>query len=102
MPAKIFLVDLTTKSILTYYQRTDTICCLDAITFNPLSAELVASFTCDDNDSLRHEIIVLASMNRVVDTLSGHSLSVNFLLWNPTGTHIGKYELTTFSDFIKR
>lgn len=95
LPAKIVLLDLTTKATLAYFQRNDRKCTLDAFTFNPLSAELVASFTREDEEgTVRSEILVLASMNRIVDNLSAHSGSVSFILWNPTGTHIGKNKTT--------
>lgn len=72
-----------------YYERTDNKCCLDAITLNPLSAELLAAFTIDEESNIpRCEVLVLASMNRVVDHLSAHTNSVKFLLWSPDGSYL--------------
>lgn len=85
----ISIFDLSTKTVLAYYQRYDVKCSLDAMTINPLSAELVVSFTREDrNGSIGCEILVLGSMNRVVDNLSAHVNSVSYLLWDPNGTHI--------------
>lgn len=59
------------------------------MTVNPLSAELVAAFTREDQDgAVGCDILVMGSMNRVVDNLSAHINTVNFLLWSPNGTHI--------------
>lgn len=87
-PAKIMILDLKSKKIRTYYQRTDYKYWLHAIAINPLSAELIASFAREDGDG--SEVLVMASMNRIVDNLSAHTGAVNFILWNPTGTHVGE------------
>lgn len=89
MPAKIRLINVATKSVVAYYRRMDSRCRLDAITFNPLSAELVVSLSMvSDQMNVTSEILVLASMSRVVDTLSVHEKSVFFLMWNPDGTQL--------------
>lgn len=56
---------------------------------NPLSAELVASFSHNiKGETISCEIMVLASMDRVVDNLTAHSSCVHHLMWSPNGTHI--------------
>lgn len=104
MPGKISILELSTKTVLAFYQRHDKKCSIDAITVNPLSAELVVSVTREDDDgNLGCEILVLASMNRVVDNLTAHTRTVNFLLWNPNGTHIataGNDETLNIWDFF--
>lgn len=87
-PAAIYLLDLKTKSTISHYRRTDTQYSLCAMTINPLSAELVASFMHKNNESYKNYILVLASMNRIVDNLSAHENAVHFLLWDSTGTRI--------------
>lgn len=72
-----------------YYRRIDKNCRIDAITFNPLSAELVVSMAVVNDGTLENEILVMASMDRVVDRLSVHEKSVYFLMWDPIGTHLG-------------
>lgn len=98
-PAKIMVYDLTTKMVRAYYKRTDHKYWLHAIAINPLSAELVASFSLEHSED--SEILVMASMNRIVDNLSAHSSAVNFIMWNPTGTHIGKCTMTISHEMIK-
>lgn len=90
LPAKIRLINVTTKSVVAYYRRLDKRCRVDAITFNPLSAELVVSLSMigENNMQVKCEILVMASMSRVVDTLSMHEKSVYFLMWNPDGTQL--------------
>lgn len=89
-PAEIKVYDLMTKSKRAYYKRTDTEYYLHGLAMNPLSAELVASFSKNENGE-GSEILVMASMNRIIDNLSAHTKAVNFIMWNPTGTHIGEY-----------
>lgn len=90
IPAKIRLINLTSKTIEAYYRRSDKKCRIDSLSFNKLSAELVVSFSIlGDEGVVKNEILVMASMNRVVDTLSVHEKSVFFLMWNPDGTQLG-------------
>lgn len=84
-PAKIILIDLTTQAVNAYYAREDTEYNLNAIALNPLSAELVASFSMHDN---RSEILVMASMNRVSDNLLAHNNKVHCILWGPQGLNV--------------
>lgn len=87
-PVSICLFDVSTSNIISYYKRNDKRYALCAMTPNPLTAELVVSFVHKPNGKIRSDILVLASMNRVVDNLSAHQNSVFYLLWDPTGTHI--------------
>lgn len=85
MPAKIVLIDLTTQQVNAYYARMDKKYQLNAISLNPLSAELVASFS---NKEKKNEIVVMASMNRITDNLSVHNDSVYCILWSPQGFNV--------------
>lgn len=87
-PASIYLLDLRTKTTIAHYKRTDSQYTLCAMTMNPLSAELVVSFTCKKNGVIRNDILVMASMNRIVDNLSAHQGAVYFMMWDPTATRI--------------
>ncbi|XP_055323838.1 protein cortex isoform X1 [Sitodiplosis mosellana] len=87
-PASIHLLDLKTKTTIAHYRRTDLQYSLCAISMNPLSAELVASFSHQVNDVTHSDIMVLASMNRIVDNISAHQDSVYYILWDPTGTKV--------------
>lgn len=89
LPAKIRLISVATKSVVAYYRRNDGRCRIDAISFNPLSAELVVSLSMiGEHRQVTSEILVMSSMSRVVDTLSVHEKSVYFLLWDPDGTQL--------------
>lgn len=87
-PASIHLLDLKTKTTIAHYRRTDLRYSLCAISMNPLSAELVASFSNQVNGVTHSDILVLASMNRIVDNISAHQDSVYYILWDPTGTKV--------------
>lgn len=88
LPASIYLLDLKTKTTIAYYRRTDTQYRLCAIAINPLSAELVVSFSHQLNGTTHNDILVMASMNRIVDNISAHHDAVHYILWDPTGTKV--------------
>lgn len=71
-PASIYLLDLKTKTTIAHYQRNDSRYMLCAMSINPLSAELVASFKHAKNGCVVSDILVMASMNRIVDNISAH------------------------------
>lgn len=87
-PLEITLFDVSTKTKRATYRRMDRSYSLHAIALNPVTAELVASFARIGEE--HSEILVMASMNRIVDNISGHSGAVSFIMWNPNGTHIGE------------
>lgn len=55
-------------------------------------------FTAASEEGFSVEILVLASMNRVVDTLISHDNRVRFLLWNPDGTQLGNEKIYINDD----
>lgn len=87
-PAAIHLLDLKTKTTIAHYKRTDSQYTLCAMAINPLSAELVASFSHQLNNVTQSDILVMASMNRIVDNVSAHQGAVHYILWDPTGTKV--------------
>lgn len=87
-PAAIHLLDLKTKTTIAHYKRTDSQYTLCAMAINPLSAELVASFSHQLNNVTQSDILVMASMNRIVDNISAHQDAVYYILWDPTGTKV--------------
>lgn len=104
-PAAIKLMDVKTMSIVAYYHRTDLQYELCAMTINPLSAELVVSFVHKVNGADRSDILVMASMNRIVDNISSHQSAVHFLLWDKSGTRIasaGQDESMNIWNFFGR
>ncbi|XP_018571050.1 protein cortex-like [Anoplophora glabripennis] len=62
---------------------------IDCLTFNPLSAELVAShyiYGSDGNDY--HVLLVMKDLENVVDEVVFHEGRVPYLLWDATGTKL--------------
>ncbi|KAG4065287.1 hypothetical protein HA402_012729 [Bradysia odoriphaga] len=86
LPASIRLIDVRAHEMIAHYNRSDELCRIDAITFSPKSAELVVSVTIFDDAETSYEILVLASLDRVVDLLSIHDGCVKCLLWNADGS----------------
>lgn len=87
-PASIQLMDLKTMTIVASYRRNDMQYELCAMSMNQLSGELVVSFAHKVNGVERSDILVMASMNRIVDNISAHQGPVHFLLWDKSGTRI--------------
>lgn len=87
-PASIHLLDLKTKTTIAHYRRTDLQHMLCGMAINPLSAELIVSFSHRVNGATRSDILVIASMNRIVDNISAHRDAVHFILWDPAGTKV--------------
>lgn len=87
-PASIHLLDLKTKTTIAHYRRTDLQYTLCALSINRLSAEVLASFSHEVDHVTYSDILVLASMNRIVDNLSAHHDAVYFILWDPSGTKV--------------
>lgn len=85
--ASLYLINVPCKEIVSYYRRTDKHSHIHALSFNKVSGELIVSYTIRYNktDLDSHEILVLASMNRVVDVLMNHSSPVRCTMWGPKG-----------------
>lgn len=87
-PASIYLLDLKSKTTIAHYRRNDLQYKLCAMSINPLSAELVVSFSHQENGVTHSDILVMASMNRIVDNISAHKDDVHYILWDPSGTKV--------------
>lgn len=87
-PAAIHLLDLKTKTTIAHYRRTDMQYQLCALSISPLSAEVLASFSHEVDHVTHSDILVMASMNRIVDKLSAHHDAVYYILWDPSGTKV--------------
>ncbi|XP_030762796.1 protein cortex-like [Sitophilus oryzae] len=65
---------------------------LDCLTFNPLSAELLVSFYCEDADqdsSLGYNFLsIFSNIQTIVDEVKFHNARVPFALWDGTGTKL--------------
>lgn len=89
-PVSIHLLDLESKTTIAHYRRIDLQYTLCAMAINPVSAELVVSIAYQEltKGVIHSDILVLASMSRIVDNISGHPGAVHYIIWDPTGTKV--------------
>ncbi|KAH8329091.1 hypothetical protein KR074_003718, partial [Drosophila pseudoananassae] len=88
-PASIFIFNMTSRKFVASYRRKDDRIFIKAVTFSKITGELLVNIIRKDNNmNLVCEILVLASLNRVVDLLSHQSRGTLFLMWSPDGTNI--------------
>lgn len=90
MPASIVILHVPTKKIVAYYQRRDYNCLIDYISFSKVSGELVVSYSTKTQaqDSFKSGIIVLSSLDRIVDQLNIQCSHVRFMKWSPDGMQL--------------
>jgi cell division cycle 20, cofactor of APC complex len=108
----ISIFQVSSQKILSVYSRTGRNCFISALSFNKLTAELVVSYNYKRESSFfflslllfllcmqsltayyglsyytdkLNEILVLGSMDRVVDLLKSHEDIVYYMLWSPDG-----------------
>ncbi|XP_058118960.1 protein cortex-like [Anopheles coustani] len=101
-PVLISLHHVPSRQVVSYYRREEPDCIVTALSFNKVSGELVVCFTYADDDK-QPEIVVLASLDRVVDVLRNHEESIVHLLWSPDGKQlasIGHDETLTIWNFF--
>lgn len=87
------------------YRKIRFVGCVDTLLFNELSGELVVHWFYLDNDRLHSKIVVMASLDKVVDAVPiqpGHKI-LN-VLWNPDQTKLGKILVRTYvaCNFLPR
>lgn len=90
LPAKLSVIDVSTRKVIASYTKLLNIekVCITAISFNKLTAELLVSLWY--KVTKKSEILVLSSMDRVVDVLEAHDRMVFYLIWSPNGKILGK------------
>ncbi|XP_040169304.1 protein cortex isoform X1 [Anopheles arabiensis] len=101
-PILIALYHVPSRQVLSYYQRRESDCILTTLSFNKLSGELVVCYSFTDL-SKPPEILVLASMDRVVDVMRNHDDCIVHLLWSPDGKQlasVGYDETLTIWNFF--
>ncbi|XP_017069684.2 protein cortex [Drosophila eugracilis] len=98
-PATIFIFNIPRRQCMASYKRRDDRIIIKTITFSKITGELLVNIIrLDDSDFAMCEILVLASLNRVVDLLTHQDRGTLFLMWNPDGTSIATSGLDdTFS-----
>uniref|UniRef100_A0A182Q7U8 WD repeat-containing protein 55 homolog n=1 Tax=Anopheles farauti TaxID=69004 RepID=A0A182Q7U8_9DIPT len=101
-PITIALYHVQSCRVVSYYAREERDCIATTLSFNKISGELVVCFSFTDA-SKPPEILVLASMDRVVDVMSNHEDIITYLLWSPDGQQlasIGYDETLTIWNFF--
>lgn len=89
MPAAVTILHVPSKEVVGFYEREDNICSINALSFNRLSAELLVSYSIRDADGcFSSEILVMASLDRIVDVLRVKDDCVKFLLWSPNSMEL--------------
>ncbi|KAH8305396.1 hypothetical protein KR018_001767, partial [Drosophila ironensis] len=102
-PASIFLFNVSSRKFVASYRRKDKRIIIKTVTFNKITGELLVNIIRKENADLICEILVLASLNRVVDLISHQSRGTLFLMWSPDGTNLatgGMDETFSIWNFI--
>uniref|UniRef100_A0A182MXM3 Uncharacterized protein n=1 Tax=Anopheles dirus TaxID=7168 RepID=A0A182MXM3_9DIPT len=101
-PITIALYHVQSHRVVSYYARRERDCIATTLSFNKISGELVVCYSFTDA-SKPPEILVLASMDRVVDVMSNHEDVIAHLLWSPDGQQlasVGYDETLTIWNFF--
>ncbi|XP_035902179.1 protein cortex-like [Anopheles stephensi] len=98
----IALYHVPSRQVVSYYRRQDSDCIVTTLAFNKISGELVVCYSFTDVNK-PPEILVLASMDRVVDVMRNHDDVIVHLLWSPDGKQlasVGYDETLTIWNFF--
>ncbi|XP_052889330.1 protein cortex-like isoform X2 [Anopheles moucheti] len=101
-PIMIALYHVPSREVVSYYRRQDCDCIVTMLSFNKISGELVVCYSFTDTNK-QPEILVLASMDRVVDVMRNHDDAIVQLLWSPDGKQlasVGYDETLTIWNFF--
>ncbi|XP_061391211.1 protein cortex [Musca vetustissima] len=95
VPASIVLLHVPSKKIVAYYQQNGKKFAINSISFSKITGELLVSTSSQDgalcND---YKVLVMSSLDRIVDILRIPDGGARFLTWSPDGTRVA----TTGSD----
>ncbi|EDW77421.1 uncharacterized protein Dwil_GK18096 [Drosophila willistoni] len=87
-PASLVIVHVPRREIVASYKRKDDDIKIRAITFSKITGELLVNIIRNDKGQTRYEILVLASLNRVVDIVGFCDRGALYLMWSPDGTKL--------------
>lgn len=85
-PVTIALFHVPSRNVLAFHRRRNADCMITAVAFNKVSGELVVSFSYPNGKA--PDMLVLASMDRVVDVMVSHEDVVGHLFWSPDGRQL--------------
>uniref|UniRef100_A0A1Q3EVD3 Putative anaphase promoting complex cdc20 cdh1 and ama1 subunit n=1 Tax=Culex tarsalis TaxID=7177 RepID=A0A1Q3EVD3_CULTA len=100
-PVTIALFHVPSRNVLAFHRRRNADCMITAVSFNKVSGELVVSFSYPNGKA--PDMLVLASMDRVVDVMVSHEDVVGHLFWSPDGRQLasaGYDEALTIWNFF--
>ncbi|XP_030556729.1 protein cortex [Drosophila novamexicana] len=87
--SSIYIFHVPRREIVAYYQRGDEKILINSINFSKITGELLVNiYRRDENGCPCCEILVLASLNRVVDILTHQDRGALFMMWSPDGTKL--------------
>ncbi|KAH8279721.1 hypothetical protein KR054_003094 [Drosophila jambulina] len=88
-PACIFILNIPRRQFVASYKRRDDKITIETVSFSKITGELLVNVVRrDDENCLTCEILVLASLNRLVDLICNSERGTIFLMWNSDGTNI--------------
>ncbi|TMW47318.1 hypothetical protein DOY81_007598, partial [Sarcophaga bullata] len=103
LPASIMLLHVPTKKIVAYYQQNGSKISINCISFSKLTGELLVSISNQDGTVCSdYKVVVLSSLDRMVDILRIPDGGARFLMWSPDGTRVattGNDETLTMWNF---
>ncbi|XP_055627026.1 protein cortex isoform X2 [Toxorhynchites rutilus septentrionalis] len=100
-PVTIALFHVPSRKVLSFHRRRNVDCVITALAFNKVSGELVVSYSYPGGKT--PDMLVLASMDRVVDVMENHADVVAHLFWSPDGKQLasaGYDEALTIWNFF--
>lgn len=102
-PVTIAVYHVASKQVLSFHRRRNVDCLITALAFNKISGELVVSYAYPPQTGKSPDMLVLASMDRVVDAMENHDDHVAHLFWSPDGKQLasaGCDEMLTIWNFF--
>ncbi|KNC24701.1 Protein cortex [Lucilia cuprina] len=103
VPASIVLLHVPTKKIVAYYQQNGSKIAINYISFSKLTGELLVSTSSQDGNACNdYKVLVMSSLDRIVDILKIPDGGARFLMWSPDGTKVattGNDETLTLWNF---
>ncbi|XP_034474803.1 protein cortex isoform X2 [Drosophila innubila] len=88
-PASIYIFHVPRREIVAFYRRTNKKVLINSINYSKITGELLVNvYRYDNNGCPCCEILVLSSLNRVVDILGHQEGNLFFMMWSPDGSKL--------------
>ncbi|KAM7356004.1 cdc20/fizzy protein cortex isoform 2-T2 [Cochliomyia hominivorax] len=103
LPASIVLLHVPSKKLVGYYQQNTPKVAINYISFSKLTGELLVSISRQDGSVCNdYKVLVMSSLDKIVDILKIPDGGARFLVWSPDGTRVattGNDETLTLWNF---